>query len=131
MSTILDEDLIPKEEQRTFRPLIVIIWGMFLALGAFLRLMHWPGSSILILASSAGLTAYAFSGFLTLKGKDIINLIYCILGAAWMIILVLCLFLNDGHPYNANGVALYGGILILWLIIYELQKRRKMRTNRK
>jgi hypothetical protein len=129
MSKSLDDHLLQNKEEYVFKIRPVILWGGFLLFGIFCKLMHWP-SSMFIILSSAGLTAYSISGLLTLKGRNLLNLTLSIAGIIWTILLAAAAFFNSTRLYNTNGFLLYVGLFCVFFLIYELLKRRKMKASK-
>ena len=129
MSDILDENLFEDDQEYRFkfklRP--ILIWSGFIVLGFLFKIMHWPGL-VLLVVCPAGLTAYSFSGLITLKGSNVLNNILSGLGIVWFLILIWGLIFNDGNPLNIYGIGVYLGTLLVFILFYELMKwfrRRK------
>jgi|GEM_PF-1441735 len=129
MENILDDDQVAQlgKHRYTFRTWPVLVWGGLLFLGLIFRFMHYPFSSQLIVLPSAGLTAYSISGLLTLKGKDVLNLVLSILGIAWFIIIILGILYNEGHPYNRRGLTAYSIAFLVVFISCAILKRFRLR----
>ncbi len=133
MSDVLDDGLFEEKEsgyEYKFKLRPILIWSGFILLGFMFKLLHWPGL-ILLVVSPAGLSAYAFSGLISLKGKSTINNILSGMGIIWLLVLVWGLIFNDGYPLNIFGVGVYVGTLLGYIILYELAKIIRKRRAKK
>lgn len=65
----------------------VKVWGLVLLVSIIFKIVSWPGANILILISAAGLTAYAISGSIWLKGKHFFNNLLSVGGVIWLCVL--------------------------------------------
>lgn len=117
---ILDKDLINNKHTKPFKIRPLIIWGIVLAVGILLRLMHWPGGAILILTSSAGAQAYSIVGYIKSKERNKLNIIFSILGFIWVFIIIGGIFFNDGYPFNEKGLGVYSIVFAMYFVIYYL-----------
>lgn len=121
MEEIID-DIIKKKPSYQLKVYILIIWILFILLGIAFSLMNWPGKNILILFSTAGFSAYSFSGFLTYKGSHILNSICTVISLCWLLVMLFGIFFNNGIPFNRFGLILYIVILVAFTTFYEIIK---------
>lgn len=116
--TSLDKHLIEVQKRRSIKVRPLIVWSVILLLGLLFDFMNWPGFTILILPSSAGLFAYSLNGVIASKNRDLLSLIVSILGTIWFLILIVGMLFNGGYPYNEIGFLIYLIILVLFFVIY-------------
>ena len=107
MEEILDNKHIPARPIVDFKPKLLLYWIPVFFIGWIFYLLRWPGSSILILLSTAGIGAYTLSGFIRLKGKDAVNTIAVITTVLWITVLLIGAAFFEGHPFNYYGVIVY------------------------
>lgn len=129
-NNILDEHLINDNLERKFHKRPIFIWLTLLIFGILFKVMLWPGSTILIITSTAGLQAYCLNGILKSNGRNTLNITLSILGSIWFIIMVGGMLFNHGHPYNKNGVGFYFVVLVIYFFIYFLLLNRKKASSR-
>ena len=126
----LDHDIITANDKLTINKRPFIIWLAILLIGIVFLIMHWPGNSILILASTAGIQAYGLNGIIKSNRKDVLSIIVGFLGMIWIIVMIAGILLNNGL-FNEKGLWVYGIILILCFVInYSLSGRNKNRVNK-
>lgn len=107
----------------------VIIWSCILLVGVIFKLLHWPGT-VLILICSPVLTACAVGGLIILKEKTVLNMAFTIAGTMWFLMLLWGNIFNGGYPYNWNAFAIYSIVFLICLLIYVLIKiRRNKKAN--
>jgi uncharacterized membrane protein YGL010W len=131
MNDILDEDLLEKDYQIKFKAWPIYIWLFILFIGILFYIMHWPGSSIMMIVPSAVLTAYTLSGLIRLKGKSTLNNVLTVLAIIWFLFFIWGMIFNNGHPFNLYGIAIYGSTVIVSFIFYEIIFRLKKRSAHK
>jgi hypothetical protein len=131
MSDILDENLIPKDYEFKFKTWPLFIWMPILIIGILFRVMHWPGSAALILGSSSVITVYSITSLTRLKGVNIFNNLLTGLCGIWIVVLLLGALLNNGHPYNIEGLIFFGIFFIPSYFIYELIFRLRLKKANK
>lgn len=132
MNEILDEITPSQPNYNSFKSRVVFIWAGVLFFGLIFKLMHWPGSGVLILLSTGGLTAYAISGMISHKGKDQLNSVIFILACIWILILLWGAVFNGGYPYNFFGLMLFLSVTAVLVLVYEISKyvRKSKVTNK-
>lgn len=133
MEEIIDNEIDNRQYEYTFKTRVVLIWAGVFLLSILFEVLSWGGRSVMWLLSTGGLTAYAISGMIVLKGKNTLNTILFIGGIIWTIFLFWGMFFNDGYPYNNKGLNVYLSILGFFLIIYILarviKKRKWIKNN--
>ena len=112
---------------RSKNEIIYISGNLILIIGIFFKIMHWPFANVLIVFNSAGLTAWLFTDFYFLKGKNIIVNILSIVSILWILIIIWGMFFNDGYPYNFEGFMFFLIIFIVYSLVYFLIKSYKVR----
>lgn len=100
-----------------------MIWGFLLLVAKFFRISHWPGGLIMLVTFSAGLTAYAFSGFLRCKGKNWLNNLISITGLIWTAYIVIGTWYYNEILLNNRGALIYLSELVFFFLLYEFLKR--------
>ena len=114
-----------------FRVAPLIIWCSFIFVGIVFKVMHWPGSAILILFTTAGLTAWTVSDAYFLQGKNWTVNSMVIGGVLWVLFMLWGIFFNDGYPYNFDGLLMYFVVFSIYALIYFIIKSRKMKRVRR
>ena len=128
---ILDQDFVGKKPEPFFKPRAILIWASVLIIGLGLKFMHWPFAAVLIIVSGAGLQAYCLIAFINPKERDPLNMVLSIVGWIWNAILIWGIYFNGGHPYNKNGLMVYGAFFVVFCIVYFLLSSRKRRRFNK
>jgi cytochrome b subunit of formate dehydrogenase len=122
---ILDQEIGDPKNQPLFKTRPILIWGILLIIGLLFRVMHWPFASVLIIISPAGLQAYCVNGFLKPKERNILNTLLSSAGMLWLIVMIGGVLLNNGHPYNENGLKVYAVTFTLFFVLYYFFYRAK------
>jgi hypothetical protein len=102
-----------------FKSKLLLYWAPVLVFGMLFKIMHWPGSSVLIVLATAGVGAYTLSGFIRLKGSHSENNIAAIINLVWIVVLLSGAVFFGGHPFNFNGVLAY---VILFAACFGIQE---------
>lgn len=121
-----DNDLLDAVEvERTykFREWPLRLWFVMLVIGIVFRVMHWPGASILIIVSAAGLSAWSMTDIIFLKRSRRIITILSFLGIFWFIFLLWGAYYNGGHPYNNMAVYITVVVFSVYFFVYYLLKK--------
>jgi hypothetical protein len=126
---LIDDENNGRETRFVFKPRAVIIWLSVLILGYLFKIMHWPGSSILIICSSAGLSAYCLNALLKLKTPNTLNLILSIGCGIWILILLYGAFFNGGIPYNTKGLWAFATTFAIYFVAYLIILGRSPRKS--
>ncbi len=116
MNTILDKDFVKTNNTYKTKTLTTIIWATILLIGIIFRIIDWPGYNTLQIIGASGLIAYNLSGFIRLKGKNMLNNIMSLLSIVWIIYIISGIFFNDGHPLNFYGLIMHFTIFIIFLL---------------
>lgn len=130
MNELLDNELI--EEKRKFKPIIFIYvtWLLLFLIGSLFKILHWPLSDALIIASSSGFFAYNLFCFTKLKGKNITNNIFLILCLAWFVYLFICGMFGFGiHFYPWVWKVFVSAILVFYLLAYFIYRVRTFKRK--
>ncbi len=123
MTEILDDNLIPQKKQYEFKSRIIIIWSIIILIGIIFKFMRWPGGIVFYVVGSAGLSAYSFSGFLTLKGKHPVNNAFFCMSLVWILFLLYGIYFNGGYPINGKGFSVFLGVFAAYFIFYGMVKK--------
>lgn len=114
----LDAPDIDKKVTPNYRPLL--IWGGLIIIGFLFRVLHWPGSSLLILSASGGITAYPLCKVLMItRTKDPIFLATAVPGVIWFLFLLLSAYIFN-YPFNFNGIILYLISFLVFAAFYSI-----------
>ena len=102
----------------------VLIWSTFILIGIGLYIARFPiVSELLILISSAGLSAYSLKWLLILKGTNKINLLVSLGGLTWLISLIIgAFFMRDMFIFSVEGLTVFCVTFIVLLIVYRKSK---------
>ena len=126
MSDLLDDHLIEEHKKEyKFSMSFALFWCALFFIGSIWRLMHWPGSSMILIGSSAGLMAYSISAILTLKGKSLGNNFS--LGVA--ILLIGYFAFKIVRLSSFNFLIVYGIFLIAFFTLFQIMKARWLKRN--
>ncbi len=118
MSNLLDDNYIEKKKNKLFNYKTVIIWLLLIFTGIVIPLIKLPGSALLILGSSAGLTAYSIFGLTFSKPVRKLNIVVFIQCMLWFIILLYGSIFNKGIPYNILGFITYLSLCFIIFLAY-------------
>lgn len=124
MEDLLDAPEIKKIKVNYTRP---IIWGSLLFLGILLRMIHGAFGNELIICSSAGITAFAWSNMVMVT--KLTNIPFVTIGVAgliWLLVFLWGAFLNGGYPYNDWGLLLY---VVFFIIVCAINYVRHKVPN--
>lgn len=122
MEEVIDQFNSDNKYQYKFKTRVVIIWTIVLLLAILFEVRSWGGRTLMWLLSTGGFMAYAISGMITLRGKNILNTVLFIAGIIWTLYLLWGMLFNEGYPYNSKGVIVYLCIVAVYLGAYELAK---------
>ncbi len=89
------------------------IWAFFIAMGVFMKIMHWPGHGLTTLVSTGGMLGYSLLALLLLRGRDLLNIALTTAGVIWLGYLVWGYVARGGYPYNEKGIYLNLGAMII------------------
>lgn len=104
-----------KEITPNYRPLI--IWSVLIGTGMLFRVQHWPGSSLLIILSTAGIAAYSISKtILIYKTRNILFLAVSAISVCWTILLFSGGLFN---PYHLDAIKIYLTGFFIFSVIYS------------
>jgi hypothetical protein len=115
---LLDDSLYKQEFIQSVKYRVFIIWSFFLIVGVIFRFLHFPGSAVLIVTSTAGITSYAINGIILSKGKDKLSILFTILGVSWIFFLIIGIIFLGGHPYNSQGLTIHLTLFFVYFFIY-------------
>lgn len=118
MSETIDDTLIKAEAPPVFKFRGVIIWGLFILLGIFFRVMRWPGGLFFIVVASGGLSAYCLNSYLYLKGKEPVSNFLTWLCFIWTMYLIAGVFFIDYSLVNYKGLGVYILVFAIYFCIY-------------
>ncbi len=131
----MEDEIIDQEEVGSNQPpgkllktRVLLIWIGLLAVGLIFRGLSWKGGAILILGSSAGLSAYAFTALLVFRSTLSLYKTLNILGIMWFACLIWGVLYNAGHPFNMRGVKLYVVVFVTYAIGYGVWMYRGKRA---
>jgi hypothetical protein len=125
---ILDQDLVVQKHKPVFRKSILFLWVLVVVLAVLFRSMHWPGGSILLVISTAGLHAYGVVGFRKSKGERFLIGVLNILGLFWSAFLLKEFLDTDSFAIlSSAGFGVYCLLLLVFITIYTVYFNRMMR----
>ena len=117
MEEILDYNTPSDTYAYKFKTRTVLIWAAIFLIAILFEARSWVGKSALWMLTTGGITAYAISGMITLKGKHLLNSILFSGGVIWTIYICWGMLFNGGYPYNSTGVTFYFIILAVFFPI--------------
>lgn len=121
----MQNDYFPQPEKLLkYSAVQVSTWCALVLFGIFLKLMHWPGSALLVLVCSGGLLGYNLVALFLLRGRSAANNVITILCLLWVLVLGWRVLWNGGHPYNEMGMCINIGSVILTAGINALVYRK-------
>ena len=125
---IIDQDLVVQKHKPVFRKAILFVWVLIILLAVLSRSMHWPGGSLLLVISTAGLHAYGVVGFRKSKGERLLIGVLNILGLFWSAFLLKEFLDRDSFAvFSSGGFGIYCLLLLVFIAIYNVQFNRIMR----
>jgi phosphatidylserine synthase len=102
----------------------VILWWIFTVLGITLKITH-ISSSVVLVIGFAGLAVLSTDYVILRKSRSVFFLITLLLCIAFLIMLIIGAFLNQGYPINYKGVIVYGVVFLPGIIWRTIEQRRK------
>ena len=125
---IIDQDLVVQKHKPFFKKSILFMWVLIIVLAVIFRIMHWPGGSILLVISTAGLHAYGVVGFRKSKGKRFLIGVLNIIGLFWSAFLLKEFLDTDSFAiFSSAGFGFYCLLLLVFITTYTVQFNRMMR----
>lgn len=126
MNDLLDSPPSSPHTTRYFRRWVALLWCILIVFGFLFRVSHWPFAAELILGGSAGLCAYAVSGFIWLRGKHALNTLMTIVSVVWVGFLIFGM-LSGGLPLGAEGLLFYAEVFVPVFVICVVVNSMKRR----
>lgn len=131
MNDILDDDLISKDHEFDYRTWHFYVWIPLFIIGVLFKIMHWPGSSFLMLFPSAILVAHSVCCAMRFKGRNIHNNMLLAAGVLWTAYLIFGAFFNNANRFNFKGLMVYGIAFFLSFVFYEILFRFRLKKHLK
>jgi hypothetical protein len=129
----MDELLDPIDQPAKidyFKIKTLLYWTPVVFIIFIFKIMHWAGTSVVLLVGTAGITAFILSAFIRHRGQHSLNNVFALLALGWFLILISGALFFEGRPYNIKGFTLYFISLLICFGLQEIIKAVR-KSNRK
>lgn len=121
MTEVIDDLDRKVIDTRVIKWRIAIILGVAILVGIIFILMDIPGGFFFTVFSTSGFTAYNFSSYVFVKGKNQLNNFICVGCLIWTLY-ILAGFFMEYHFLSVKGVIIYLIILVIYFLFYTFLK---------
>lgn len=122
-----DKELLDQSEpfnsrRNPFKNFVTLFLLSLFLLGMLFEAMHWPGHSLLRLASFAGMTGFSLA-LLLLEKNTAYSLIIRILNVGLMVYFTWEIFVIERLPYDGKVLIIYSTMFVLAPLLFIVKKR--------